>query len=141
MLRFGLTIQPDNLYDTHLQQLIHRRNLVKHLQDPLDGLGHSAVRQEHERIALARRVRLSGEERLNEFGRIGYEVFELLVDGVDGEHRVLAHVRVSVFEAGATEGNEGLEHFDVFRNLLEKTQRGASYVFVWMLLGEREWKI
>ena len=87
-----LAIQPDHLNNAHLQQLVHRRDLVEHLQDILDRLGHRALREEDERIALARRVRLRREERLDELGRVGDEVLELAVDRVHGEDGVLAHV-------------------------------------------------
>ena len=135
MRRICLAVQPDNLDNAHLQQLIHRRNLVKHLQNPLDGLWHGAVRQEHECVPLASRVGLCRQESLDELGCIGDEVLELLVYRVDGEYRVLADVRVSVFEAGTADGNERFKDFDVLGDLLEETKRRASYVFVWMLLA------
>lgn len=46
-----------------------------------------------------------------------------------------------MLEAGAAERDEGLENFDVFRDLLQKSERRASNVFVRMLLVESEWKI
>ena len=109
MRRLLLAIQPNHLDDAHLQQLVHGRDLVKHLQDVLDSLRHGALREEHERIPLARRVRLGGEERLDELGRVGDEVLELAVDRVHGEDGVLAHVRVPVLEACAARRDERLE--------------------------------
>ena len=109
MRRLLLTIQTDNLDDTHLQEFIHRRDLVEHLKDILDRLGHRALGQENKRVAFARRVGLRGEESLDELRRIGDEVLELAIDRVYGEHGVLAYVRMPVLEAGAARRNEGLE--------------------------------
>ena len=74
-----LAIKPDNLNNAHLQQLVHIRDLVKHLQDIFYCLRHGTVSEEHERVTLARRVRLCCKERLDELWCIGNEVFELLV--------------------------------------------------------------
>ena len=134
MRRVRLAVLADDLDDAHLQQLIHTRNLVEHLNDPLDRLRHGAVREEDERIPLARRVGLGREERLDELGRIGDQVLELAVDGVDREDGVLADVGVSMFEAGAADWDEGFEDFDVFGDLLEEPERCTTDVFVRMLL-------
>ena len=134
MRRLLLAIQPNHLDDAHLQQLVHGRDLVKHLQDVLDSLRHGALREEHERIPLARRVRLRGEEGLDEFGRVGNEMLEFTVDGVHCEDCVLAHVRVSVLKACAACRDERLEQFCVFRDLLEKSERCAANVLVRVLL-------
>ena len=109
MRRLLLTIQPNHLNNAHLQQLVHPRDLIEHRHDVLDGLGHRALREEHERIPLARRVGLRGEEGLDEFGRVGNEMLEFAVDGVHCEDRVLAHVRVSVLQAGAAGRDQRLQ--------------------------------
>ena len=132
--RLLLAVQVDHLNDAHLQQLVHRRDLVEHLQDVLDCLGHRALREEDERIALARRVRLRGEERLDELGRVGDEVLVLPVDRVHGEDGVLAHVRVSVFQARAHGGDERLEQLGVLGDFLQEAERRAPDVFVGVLL-------
>ena len=141
MLGIRLAVQSNDLNNAHLQQLIHSWDLVEDLQNPLNRLGHGAVRQENECVAFACRVGLGGEERLDQLGCVGYEVLEFLVYGIDGEYGVLAHIRVSVLEAGATDGDEGLKNFDVFRDLLQESECCASYVFVWMLLNYGRWMI
>ena len=130
-----LAVLPDDLNDAHLQQLVHPRDLVEHRHDVLDGLGHRALREEHERIPLARRVRLGGEERLDELRRVGDEVLELAVDRVHGEDGVLAHVRVPVLEARAARRDERLKELCVLGYLLEEAERGAADVLVGMLLS------
>ena len=134
MRRLLLAIQPNHLNNAHLQQLVHPRDLVEHRDDVLDGLGHRALREEHERIPLARRVRLGGEERLDELGRVGDEVLELAVDRVHGEDGVLAHVRVPVLEARAARRDERLEELCVLGDLLEEAERGAADILVGVLL-------
>ena len=94
-----LAIQTDDLDDAHLQQLIHTRNLVEHLNDPLDRLRHGAVREEDERIPLARSVGLRGKEGLNELWCVWNERFVITVDGIDREDSVLPDVGVTVFKA------------------------------------------
>ena len=113
---------------------VHTRDLVEHLQDVLHCLRHRAVRQEHERVSLARRVGLGNEECLNEFRRIGDEVLKFAVDRVDGEDGILPDVGVTVLETGSTDGDEGLENLNVFGNLLEETQCCSSNILIWMLL-------
>lgn len=113
-----LTIQPNDFNDSHLQQLVHRGYLIEDLEYILHSLGHGAVGQEYKCIALARRVGLGGQERLDELRRVRDEVVELAVDGVDSKHRALADVRMAVFEAGAANGDEGLEDLDILRDLL-----------------------
>ena len=98
-------------------------------------LGYRALREEDKRIPLARRVRLGGEERLDELGRVGDEVLELAVDRVHGEDGVLAHVRVSVFQARAHGGDERLEQLGVLGDFLQEAERRAPDVFVGVLLG------
>ena len=129
-----LAVLPDDLNDAHLQQLVHRRNLVEHLQDVLHGLRHSAVRKEHERVPLARRIGLGRQERLDELGRVGDKVLVLAVDGVHGEDGVLAHVGVSVLEACAASGDKWFEKLDVFRDLLQEAKGRAADVLVGVLL-------
>lgn len=132
--RLLLAVQPDDLDNAHLQQLVHTRDLVKHLHNVLDRLRHRAVREEHERVPLARRVRLRREERLQQLGRVGDEVLELAVDRVHREHRVLAHVRVPVLEARAAYGHERLEQLLVLGDLLQEAERRAADVLVGVLL-------
>lgn len=129
-----LAVQANDLNNAHLQQLIHARNLVKDLQNVLHSFWHRKVREEYERVPLARRVGLGSEERLNELRRIGNEVLELAVNGVYSEDGVLAHVGVTVFKTRATDGDEGLENFDVLRKLLEEPERCSADVFIGMLL-------
>ena len=129
-----LTIQPDHLNDAQLQLLVHARDLVVHAQDILHRAGHRAVRQEHKRVALARRVALRREERVDELGRVGDEVLVLPVDRVHGEDGVLAHVRVSVFQARAHGGDERLEQLGVLGDFLQEAERRAPDVFVGVLL-------
>ena len=43
MLCIRFAIQPDDLDNSHLQQLIHARDLVEYLQDVLYRLWHGAV--------------------------------------------------------------------------------------------------
>jgi hypothetical protein len=62
----------------------------------------------------------------------------LRVDGIDGKNRVLADVRVSVFEARAADGDQRLKHFDVFGYLLQKSECRASNIFIGVLLSERD---
>ena len=102
-----LAVQPYDVDDHHLEQLVEPGDLVVDLAHVLDGARHSTVGEEDERIALARRVRFRGEERLDELGRVGDKVLELAVDRVHCEDRVLAHVRVPVLEAGAAERDKG----------------------------------
>lgn len=149
--RLLLAIQPDHLNDAHLQQLVHPRNLIEHRHDPLYRLGHRTLCKEHERIALARRVRLGGEERLDEFGCIGDKVLEFAVDRVHGEDGILAHVRVSVLETCAAGGDQRLKELGVLGDLLEETECCTADVLVWMLLyypymsvnvqGDAEWRL
>ena len=118
MGRVRLAIQPNDLDDTHLQQFVHARDLVEHLDDPLDRLRHGAVREEDERVTLARRVGLGGKERLDELWSIGNEVLEVAVDGVDRKDGVLPDVGMAVLEARPANRDEGLEDLDVLRDLL-----------------------
>lgn len=130
-----LAVKTNNFDDTHLKEFIHARDLVEHLEDVLDRLGHRALREEYESVALASCVRLGREERLDEFRRVGDEVLKFAVDRVHGEYGVLAHIRVSVFEACAAGGDEGFEEFGILRDLLEETEGCTTDVFVWMLLN------
>src|ERR1700690_2150151 len=82
MSRLILTIQPNDLNDAHLQQLIQPGNLLINAQYPLISLRHGTMCQKHKRVPLARCVRLGRQESPHEFWSIGYEVFELAVDGV-----------------------------------------------------------
>lgn len=136
MCRIAFAIQPNNVNDAQLQLLVQPRNLLVHTQNILHRLRHRTVRQEHECVPLARRVRLCGEESLDEFGRIGDEVLELTVDGVNGKDGVLSHVRVTVLETGAAGWDERLEKFGVLGDFLEESKGCTANVFVWVLLYE-----
>jgi hypothetical protein len=109
MHRVLLTIQLDNLDNTHLQQLVHRRDLIKHAQHIFHSLGHRAISQKHESVPFTRRVRFGSEEGLNEFRRVGDEVLEFAVDGVYGKDGVLADVGMAMFETGSADGDEWFE--------------------------------
>ena len=122
-----LAIQPDHLNNAHLQQLVHTRNLIEDLQDVLDRLGHCALREKDECIALARRVRFRGKERLNELGRVGDEVLELAVDRVYSKDGVLADVRVSVLETCAAGGDQRLKEFRVLGEDRKSTRLNSSH--------------
>lgn len=69
------------------------------IQDILDRFWHCAMCQENECIPFACRVRFRHEECIDELWGVRNEVFELAIDGIYGEHRVFANIRVSVFEA------------------------------------------
>lgn len=87
-----LAVQPDNLNDTHLQQLIHAWYLIKHLHDVLHRPRHGTVGEEDESVPFTCRVRFSSKESLNEFRSVGNEMFKLAVDGVYSENGVLADI-------------------------------------------------
>ena len=129
-----LAVLPDDLNDAHLQQLVHSGNLVDDGDDVLDRLGHRALREEDKRIALARGVALCREEGVDELWRVGDEVLVFAVDGVHGEHRVLADVGVAVLEAGAHDRDQRLEQLGVARDLLQEAQSRAPDVLVRVLL-------
>ena len=61
-------------------------------------------------------------------------MLELAIDGVDREDRVLAHIRVTVFEAGSADGDEGFEDLYVFGDLLQESKGCTADVFVRVLL-------
>src|ERR1700685_4272135 len=90
--------------------------------------------QKHKRVPLARCVRLGRQERLHEFWSIGYEVFEFAVDSVYCKDGVFADVGVAVFEAGATEWDEGFEKFGVPGDFLKEAQGCAPDIFIRVLL-------
>ena len=129
-----LAVLPDNLDNAHLQQLVHARDLVKHLDNPLHSLRHGAVRKEDKCIPLASRVGLGREECLDELWRIGNKMLEVTVDRVDGEHGVLPNVRVPVLETGTTDRDERLEDLNVLGELLQESERRPADVLVGMLL-------
>jgi hypothetical protein len=97
VLRIVLAIQPDNLNDAHLQRLIQRPDRVVDIEDIFHRLGHRAMGQKHECITLAGRVAFGSEEGGHELGSIGYKVFEFAVDGIEGEDRVFANIRMTMF--------------------------------------------
>lgn len=132
-----LAVEPDDLYYTHLQQLIHGWDLIEHLNNVLHGLRHCTVGEEYERVPLARRVRLRSKESLYELRGIGYQVLELAVDGVDSKDSVLADVRVPVLETCAACGDQRLEKFCLLGYFLKEAKRRASDVLVRMLLHEQ----
>ena len=92
------------------------------------------MRQKHECIPLASRVRLRRQEGLQEFWSIGYEIFEFAVDGVYREDGVFADVGMTMFQAGAADRDQRFEEFSIFRDFLEETEGCAADIFVWMLL-------
>ena len=128
------TIQPNDLDDAHLQKLVHARDLVEHLQDIFDCFGHRALREEDERVALARRVGLGSEEGLNELRRVGDEMLELAIDRVHGKDGVLADIRVPVLEARAADRNEGLQKLSVLGDLLEEPKGCTPDILIGVLL-------
>ena len=130
-----LAVQPYDVDDRHLEQLVEPGNLVVDLAHVLDGARHSTVGEEDERIAFARGVALRREEGVDELCGVGDEVLELAVDRVHGEYSVLAHIRVSVFEACTAGGDEGFKEFGILGDLLEETEGCTTNVFVWMLLN------
>jgi hypothetical protein len=79
------------------------------------------MREEHECITLARRVRLCSDESLHELWGIWDEVLVFAVDSVYGEYCVLADVGVTVLETAAADGDEGFEEFSIFGYLLKET--------------------
>lgn len=134
MVSITLAIQPNDLNNAHLQQLIHARNLIHNRHDILHGLRHRAIRKENECVALACCVGLGREEGLDEFWCIRDEVLEFTIDVVHGENSVLADVGVTVFEAGTACGDEGFKELLISRDLLQESESGATNVFVWVLL-------
>ena len=100
----------------------------------LDRLRHRAVREENERVALARRIGLHGEEHLHKLGPVGDEVLVLPVDRVHREDGILAHVRVPVFEARTARRDERLEQLRVFGDLLEEAEGCTTDVLIGVLL-------
>lgn len=111
MNRVLFAIQLDNLDNAHLEQFVHSGHLVGHAEDVLDCLGHSAVRQEHKRVPLARRIGFGSEECLNELRCIGNEVLEFAVDSIDGENGVFANVRMPMLQTRSADGDERFEEF------------------------------
>ena len=128
-----LAVQPYDVDDRHLEQLVEPGDLVVDLAHVLDRAGHSTVGEEDERIAFARGIALRREEGVDELGGVGDEVLVLAEDGEDGEDGVLADVGVPVLEAGADGGDEGLEELDVARDLLEEAEGCAANVLVRVL--------
>ena len=104
-----LAIQPDHLNNAHLQQLVHTRNLIEDLQDVLDCLGHCALREKDECIALARGVALRGKEGVDELRRVGDEVLVFAVDRVYREYGVLPDICVAVLQTGAHDRDQRLK--------------------------------
>ena len=129
-----LAVQPYDVDDRHLEQLVEPGDLVVDLAHVLDRAGHSTVGEEDERIAFARGVALRREEGVDELCGVGDEVLVFAVDRVHREHRVLAHIRVAVLQAGAHDRNQRLEQLGVARDLLEEAQSCASDVLVRVLL-------
>lgn len=134
MLRIVLAIQPDHLNDAHLQRLVQRPDRIVDVKDIFHRLGHRTMSQKHESIALTRRVGFCSEEGKHELGSIGYKVLKFAVDGIEGEDRVFANIRMSMFQTRAASGYEGFEEFLVLRYLLEEPQAGATDIFVGVLL-------
>lgn len=87
-----LAVQPNNLDNAHLQQLVHTRDLIEHLNDVLHSLGHGTIREEHESITLACRIRLSSKERLDQFRSVWDQAFNFSVYVVYRENGILADV-------------------------------------------------
>ena len=90
------------------------------------------------------------EEGIKKFWRIRYEVFVVLVDGINSENRVLSHKRMTVFlvsdelcgSAYKTRSNcrnKRLEKFGL-ADLLQESQSSASDIFVGMLLVMSAWR-
>jgi hypothetical protein len=135
--RVIFAVQPNDLNDAHLQQLVQSRYLIVNAQYPLDRFWHRAVGQKDERVPLARRVRLGSEERLHQFGSVRDEMFEFAVDRVDGEHGVFAHVRMAVFETRSTGWDKGFKEFAIFGYFLEKAECCTTDVFIGVLLNAK----
>ena len=71
---------------------------------------------------------------MDKIWRIGDEVLEVAVDGVDRKDGVLPDVGVTVLEARAAEGNKRLKDLHVLGELLEEAEGSSPNVFVGMLL-------
>lgn len=65
---------------------------IVNAEDVFNSLGHRAMSEENEGVALAGGVALGNEERIHELCGVGYKVFEFTVDGIQGENCVFAHV-------------------------------------------------
>ena len=135
-----LAVQPYDVDDRHLEQLVEPGDLVVDLAHVLDGARHSTVGEEDERIAFARGIALRREEGVDELGCVGDEVLVLAVDGEDGEDGVLGDVGVPVLEAGADCGDEGFEELDASRYLLEEAEGCGADVLVWVLGCRFGWR-
>ena len=61
-------------------------------------------------------------------------MLKLAVDGVNREYGIFADVGMTMLEAGAAGGDEGLEQLGFLGYLLKETESGSTDVFVWMLL-------
>lgn len=79
------------------------------------------MREEHECITLARRVRLCSDKSLHELGGIWDEVLVFAVDSVYCKYGILADVGMAVLEAAAADGDEGFKEFSIFGYLLKET--------------------
>lgn len=83
-----LCLQPHQLDDRHLHQLIHRLQAIQHAQQIPHRHRLRNTTQRHKRVPFTCRVGFRSEERFEEFRRVGDEVFLALVDCVDGEDGV-----------------------------------------------------
>jgi hypothetical protein len=69
------------------------------------------------------------EEVEDELGSVGNEEREGLVDAVDGQHGIAAHIGVAVLEVGAHGGHQRLEDLCLLE-LAQEAQRAAPHVLV-----------
>jgi hypothetical protein len=68
------------------------------------------------------------QKGLQEFWGIGYEIFELAVDGVYRDDGIFADVGVTMFQAGAADRDQRFKEFRVVGNFFWQQQRLREYI-------------
>lgn len=132
ILRVLDRILPDKFQLHQLQQLIGIRDAIERRRQVLQGLLVADGHESGKRITLAGAIRFGFEEGLDELWGVRDEVFRVLIDRGNRPHGVLPHVRMTVFQARASGGEQRFDEF-WFPEFAQEPQGIAANVFVGML--------
>ena len=69
------------------------------------------VDEHNKGVPLARGILLPLEVRVYQLRGVRDEVVKVLVDGVDGKHRVPAYIGMAMFQTGPNGGHQRLQYF------------------------------
>ncbi len=124
----------DELQHRHLQDVAPVGDGLDVVKQVADGALVRVVDEHGEGVALGGQVLLVLQELLDRLGRVLQQQLALgqLVDGVDGSHRVLAHVRVPVLQVGQDGGHQRLQDL-LLADAAQEAQRDAADVLVGVL--------